>query len=695
MTFPLKMVSRLETSSFVLTDRVSTTNTLNACSFGGERHRGTWKRAPVEVLDVFDLMENHEEVLELFLQEMKNMNSIRHPNIAQVFGVCLGYEQCTTMIVSEILTLTLKDSLSCGRLTTLSDRVNVLYGVLNGLRFLHENTPPIIHGLLTTDSVWISRDLCQVKITHICTARLLIEKSKPCCFQSVQHYLAPEVIEDRSNLSTSSDIFSFGILMLETLPGESGHTSLPAAEESTSFSHKQSLFSAISECQRSARERPTAKEIMSCFPSASADDTKITATLDSKEEFDHCSSSDNEEVSESSGSTSPSALVRNDMEALEQKIRDLEAHIKTLMDDKAMLTVDKDLEMPDQTVAETSEVVPSCQLDTSSLQEENHRLVQSLQDIKGFSRLKEISVRYQMSSAQPNEWSNILDVSSIPKWHYRPDVPFPCETVVAVFDGKVLIGHRGKNEMYITDSASGELLKTAIYPDSDASFDGLFISDGKIYAALVNEVTWQLSVHTYSLTENTWKLICKRPSEIELGAITFTVVGDRIFTAGGFTKGGERVDTIFMFNTTADEWQVLPNMPTARSGCSSFIYNGCICYAAGTTNERIKSKAVELLSLENYEWTSFPSTTTVGGAVTMINGTLVCTGGVEESGTASRRVEIWDSHRGSWLPLPILSQGRYFHEMAVDIDQDHTRIIVAGGYDKNNHKTSTVEVIEI
>ena len=79
--------------------------------------------------------------------------------------------------------------------------------------------------------------------------------------------------------------------------------------------------------------------------------------------------------------------------------------------------------------------------------------------------------------------------------------------------------------------------------------------------------------------------------------------------------------------------------------------------------------------------------------MTTINGTLVCTGGVE-SGMASQRVEIWDSRRGSWLPLPMLSEGRWFHEMAVDIDQDHTRIIVAGGYDKNNQITSTVEVIE-
>ena len=40
-----------------------------------------------------------------------------------------------------------------------------------------------------------------------------------------------------------------------------------------------------------------------------------------------------------------------------------------------------------------------------------------------------------------------------------------------VFDRKILTGHRTRNEMDITNSASRELLKTAIFPDSSAAFD--------------------------------------------------------------------------------------------------------------------------------------------------------------------------------------------------------------------------------
>ena len=85
-------MSSVYTSSFVISDHISTASRLNECSFGGKRYRGSWERAPVDVLDVFDLVENHEEFLELFLQVMEEMTTIGHPNVAQVYGVGLGGE---------------------------------------------------------------------------------------------------------------------------------------------------------------------------------------------------------------------------------------------------------------------------------------------------------------------------------------------------------------------------------------------------------------------------------------------------------------------------------------------------------------------------------------------------------------------------------------------------------------------------
>ena len=452
-------MSSVYTSSFVISDHVSTASRLNECSFGGKRYHGSWKRAPVDVLDVFELVENHEEFLKLFLQEMEEMITIRHPNVALVYGVGLGGE-LRLPIVSELLFVTLEDRIGIESPTTYLDRVDVLYGVLNGLRFLHESTPPVIHGLLTTDSVWMSLDLSQVKITHICIARLLVEKGRHACLQSARHYLPPEVVENRSSLSTSADVFSYGKLVLETVKGESDHTFFSAAEESMCSRREQSLLSVASECQRSASERPTAQEIMNiCFPSAVTNDIP-------REDINHCISLD-EETLESTEPLNGSELLQIESESLEE----------TQFSDETMRTD-----------------IVAC-----FLQDEGSLVVQSLQDISRFSRLREISERYLLNS---NGGSSLHDIGCIPEWHYRRDFPHPGETVMAVIDGKILTGHRGRNEMYITDSASGELLQTAIFPDSSATYDGIFISDGKIFLVFVDKGTWQLSVHTYSLTDD-------------------------------------------------------------------------------------------------------------------------------------------------------------------------------------------------
>ena len=436
--------------------------------------------------------------------------------------------------------------------------------------------------------------------------------------------------------------------MLETVTGELDHTFFSASEDGMGFCREQSLLSVVSECQRSTSERPTAQEIMNiCFASAGTN---------------HCTSLD-EETLESTRPLNGSELLQVESESLEE----------TQLSDETTCT----------------DIVASSRLSTTSLQDEESNVVQSLQDTDRFRRLREISERYLSNSIGG---SSLLDIICIPEWHFRRSFPHPGETVMAAIDGKILTGNRGRNEMYITDSTSGELLHTDIFHNSSAAFDEIFISDGKIFSVFVDEVTWQLSVHTYSLTDDKWTLACERPPNIELAAIALAVVGDRVFLAGGYNRRRERVANVFMFNTTTREWLRLLSMPKARSGCSSCIYNGCICYAAGTERGQVQSKAVELMSLDNYEWTSLPSTTTAAGDVTTIHGTLVATRGVDDSGTVSRRVEFWDYHQNLWMPLPKLSQRRFNHGMAVDVDGDYSRIIATGGYDKNCHMTSTVKV---
>jgi hypothetical protein len=516
-----------------------------------------------------------------------------------------------------------------------------------------------------------------VKVTHHITAKLVLERG---CPDSFQYLVAPEVLQDISVISTASDIYSYGMLMLETLTGQVGHVS----EALQNADVDGCLLSVIQNCFVEASDRPTAKEIMSSFPTVSR-----ASTSSKDDDVDCCSSSAGSESDEECPGQSHQSMIslQKENETLKKHIADLEASVRqmTVKEENHHLQA-----VPDPPVDITS-------AESSNWAEEKNQLLKQVSDTKGLCKLKDVSFRYELSQSLPQEQFQSLGITSYPQWQSRPDIPHPCETVMTMYEDKLLIGNRGQNKLYIINSDTGELQKIAIYTDRDASFDGIFVSDGTIYVALVNEVTWQLKVHTYSIDEDSWTLVCERPPEVQFGAISLAVANDKVITAGGFTRSGQRVDVVLMFSITEGEWQLLPKMPRPRSGCSAFLYDGCVCYAGGSEGSKGKSNAVDAMSLETYEWKALPSTTARGCAVATVYGTLIASGGLEDGDTEviSKRVEVWDPERLVWMPFPYLIQGRFFHEMCVDTGSSPIRVFVGGGYDKNHSKTSTVEVVEL
>lgn len=344
-------------TEFVISDGVSTDIKLGECAFGKLRYRGTWKRSSVEVLEVFDVVEEPGEFTEICLREMLTLRAVRHPNIAQVFGVTSAEGQ-NPRVVSELLDTTLKDRLGTGRPLSNSRRIHILHCILNGLRYLHELSPPIVHGLLTGESVWISRDLSQVKVTHFRTAKLLLEKGSPSLFHPFEQLIAPEVLQDRAHVSTSSDIYSYGMLVLGTLAGHFMSTSASVALQSIGLDH--CLRSVVQGCFRSASDRPTAKEIMSYFPSNIKDSNGIK-----DEDVDRCSSPSSDEEHDSH--TYEDALpFHEENETLKKRIADLEKDVLRLTEENHRLQ---------QTTTGDSERATSDQLEASAWQVEKRRLL--------------------------------------------------------------------------------------------------------------------------------------------------------------------------------------------------------------------------------------------------------------------------------------------------------------------------------
>ncbi|KAG9048473.1 hypothetical protein FS837_012782 [Tulasnella sp. UAMH 9824] len=102
--------------------------------------------------------------------------------------------------------------------------------IAEGLRYLHEQTPPIIHGDLKTTNVFVTGDNV-VKIKDFgCSRR--VDQFRPdfartSLVLTTIRFAAPEVLRDGHKPSLSSDVFSFACVALETMTNKCPFWKIP------------------------------------------------------------------------------------------------------------------------------------------------------------------------------------------------------------------------------------------------------------------------------------------------------------------------------------------------------------------------------------------------------------------------------------------------------------------------------------
>ncbi|CAL5083314.1 unnamed protein product [Urochloa decumbens] len=161
------------------------------------------------------------------IQELKNelllIAKLQHKNLVRLLGVCLQehekllvYEYMPNRSIDTILFDPEKSKeLDWGR------RSNIINGIARGLNYLHEDSQlKIIHRDLKASNVLLDSDYTP-KISDFGLARLFGGDQSREATNSVvgtYGYMAPEYAM-RGHYSIKSDVFSFGVLILEILTG--------------------------------------------------------------------------------------------------------------------------------------------------------------------------------------------------------------------------------------------------------------------------------------------------------------------------------------------------------------------------------------------------------------------------------------------------------------------------------------------
>ncbi|KAJ4841985.1 hypothetical protein Tsubulata_005413 [Turnera subulata] len=247
------------------TQNFSSKNKLGKGGFGTV-YKGTLSDG--QEIAVKRLSINSGQGLEEFINEVILIVKLQHRNLVKLLGCCVEGEE--RMLVYEYmpnksLDYFIFDESKCKTLDWQS-RINIINGIARGLMYLHQDSRVrIIHRDLKASNILLDYEM-NPKISDFGMARIFKgnqTEDKTNKVVGTYGYIAPEYAV-KGRFSVKSDIFSFGVLVLEILSGKKNRGFSSPDHHHNLLGHAWKLW---------MESRPL--ELVHDMPSGSADESQI------------------------------------------------------------------------------------------------------------------------------------------------------------------------------------------------------------------------------------------------------------------------------------------------------------------------------------------------------------------------------------------------------------------------------------
>ncbi|XVF75873.1 hypothetical protein PTKIN_Ptkin13bG0221900 [Pterospermum kingtungense] len=220
----------MNAKEYTLAELQSATNSFSEENLLGEASLGSVHKAEFPDGQVFAVknikmasLSFHEE--EKFMDVIERASRLRHPNIVRLVGYCVEHGQ--HLIVYEyVRNLSLDDALHNEDFKPLSWglRLCIALGIAKALDYLHSTfSPPVAHCNIKAANILLDEELtphvcdCGLAILRPLTSNVVKIKASEIAICD-SGYIAPELSHPGSD-STKSDVYAFGVLLLELLTG--------------------------------------------------------------------------------------------------------------------------------------------------------------------------------------------------------------------------------------------------------------------------------------------------------------------------------------------------------------------------------------------------------------------------------------------------------------------------------------------
>ncbi|CAA2938535.1 STRUBBELIG-RECEPTOR FAMILY 2 [Olea europaea subsp. europaea] len=238
---------KMSAKVYSLSELQSATNSFSEGNLLGEGSLGCVHRAEfpdgmivaVKSINTVPLSIIEEEE---FLDVIRNISRLRHPNIVTLLGYCtehgqhlLVYEYIRNFSLDEALHSVTYKPLSWGL------RIRIALGVARALNYMHSSClPPIAHSNLKAANILLDEELmphisdCSLAILRPLTSNSVKLKASEMAIAD-SGYIVPENFQPMQPgiANTKADVYAFGVLLLELLTGRRPFDcSRPSSEQS-------------------------------------------------------------------------------------------------------------------------------------------------------------------------------------------------------------------------------------------------------------------------------------------------------------------------------------------------------------------------------------------------------------------------------------------------------------------------------
>jgi len=181
----------------------------------GEVHRAEWQGTEVAVKQFLE-QQMTDAVQEEFLQEVRIMKDLRHPNIVQFMGATWKPRGIVMQYMHRGSLFRLLHRSSKSKRLHMHRRLRMALDVALGMRYLHSRKPLIVHRDLKSPNLLVARDwtvrLCDFGLSKLKSNTFLSTKSTG----GTPEWMAPEVLRNEP-ANEKSDIYSFAVIMWELM----------------------------------------------------------------------------------------------------------------------------------------------------------------------------------------------------------------------------------------------------------------------------------------------------------------------------------------------------------------------------------------------------------------------------------------------------------------------------------------------